>query len=242
MPEISNMLLDSLSATDAAAIRHHLKPVHLKSKQILVEAGGQIKAVYFPTGAVVSLVIDLASGATVEAAMVGRDGVIGASSALDGNISLCRAIVQLEGSSLMCEVGALRGTALQSHTFLSTLIRHEQTLFAQAQQSTACMANHGVEERLCRWLLRGRDLSGSNTLKFTQEFIAEMLGVRRTSVTMAARTLQKAGMIKYNRGQIQILDLEGVQDSTCECYQAVKDHYALLIGSPYSAGGTAVPS
>jgi CRP-like cAMP-binding protein len=230
MPELSNMLLDSLSASDAASIGPLLKPVHLESKQVLFAAGNTIKAVYFPTGAVVSLVIGLASGSTVEAAMVGRDGVVGASSALDGRISLSSAIVQLEGSSLMCEVGALRGTALQSHTFLSTLIRHEQTLFAQAQQSTACMANHEVGERLCRWLLRGRDLCGSDTLNFTQEFIAEMLGVRRTSVTLAAKTLQEAGLIKYNRGQIQILDLEGLQESTCECYEAVKHHYALLIG------------
>src|SRR4051794_26432474 len=230
MPELSNMLLDSLSASDAASIAPLLKPVHLESKQVLFSAGNTIKAVYFPTGAVVSLVIGLASGSTVEAAMVGRDGVVGASSALDGRISLSSAVVQLEGSSLMCEVGALRGTALQSHTFLSTLIRHEQTLFAQAQQSTACMANHEVGERLCRWLLRGRDLCGSDTLNFTQEFIAEMLGVRRTSVTLAAKTLQEAGLIKYNRGQIQILDLEGLQESTCECYEAVKHHYALLIG------------
>jgi CRP-like cAMP-binding protein len=230
MPDLSNLLLDSLSESDAASIRPLLKPVYLKSKQILFEAGGQINAVYFPTGAVVSLVIGLVNGATVEAAMVGRDGVVGASAALDGKISLSRAIVQLEGSSLMCEVGALRGTALQSHTFLSMLIRHEQTLFAQAQQSTACMANHDVEERLCRWLLRGRDLCGSDTLRFTQEFLAEMLGVRRTSVTMAAKTLHAAGLIKYNRGEIQILDLEGLRESTCECYEAVKDHYALLIG------------
>jgi CRP-like cAMP-binding protein len=216
--------------SDAASIRPLLKPVYLKSKQILFDAGAQINAVYFPTGAVVSLVIGLVNGATVEAAMVGRDGVVGASAALDGKISLSRAIVQLEGSSLMCEVGALRGTALQSHTFLSMLIRHEQTLFAQAQQSTACMANHDVEERLCRWLLRGRDLCGSDTLRFTQEFLAEMLGVRRTSVTMAAKTLHAAGLIKYNRGEIQILDLEGLRESTCECYEAVKDHYALLIG------------
>jgi CRP-like cAMP-binding protein len=230
MPDMSNLLLDSLSASDAASIRPHLKPIHLKSKQILFEAGGQIQAVYFPTGAVISLVIGLSSGASVEGAMVGRDGVVGAASALDGKISLSRAVVQLEGSSLICEVGALRGTALQSHTFLSTLIRHEQTLFAQAQQSTACMAEHDVEERLCRWLLRGRDLCGSDTLNFTQEFIAEMLGVRRTSVTMAAHALQHAGMIKYRRGKIEIIDLEALRASSCECYQAVKDHYALLIG------------
>src|SRR3978361_513517 len=190
MPDISNLLLASLTESDAAAIKPHLKPARLKLKEVLFEAGGPIKAVYFPTGAVISLVIDLASGASVEGAMVGRGGVVGASAALYGKISLSRAVVQLEGSSLMCEVGALRGTALQSHTFLSTLIRHEQTLFAQAQQSTACIANHDVEERLCRWLLRGRDLCGSDTLKFTQEFIAEMLGVRRSSVTLAAKTLQ----------------------------------------------------
>src|SRR5436305_15216534 len=230
MPELRNMLLDSLSASDAASIAPLLKRVHLESKQVLFSAGNTIKAVYFPTGAVVSLVIGLASGSTIEAAMVGRDGVVGASAALDGRISLSSAIVQLEGSSLMCEVGALRGTALQSHTFLSTLIRHEQTLFAQAQQSTACMANHEVGERLCRWLLRARDLSGSDTLNFTQEFIAEMLGVRRTSVTMAAHALQHAGMIKYRRGKIEIIDLEALRASSCECYQAVNDHYALLIG------------
>jgi CRP-like cAMP-binding protein len=230
MPEMSNLLLDTLSPADAASIRPLLKSVHLKSKDVLFEAGGQIKAVYFPTGAVVSLVIGLSSGAMIEAAMVGRDGVVGGSSALDGRISLSHAVVQLEGTSLMCEVGALRGTALQSHTFLSTIIRHEQTLFAQAQQSTACMASHDVEERLCRWLLRARDLSGNDTLKFTQDFIAEMLGVRRTSVTLAAHSLQHAGMIKYSRGTIEILDLEGLRAGACECYEAVKDHYALLLG------------
>jgi CRP-like cAMP-binding protein len=229
MPEVSNMLLDTFSASDAASIRPLLKPVHLKSKEVLVEAGGTIKAVYFPTGALISLVVGLASGTTVEAAMVGRDGVVGAASALDGKISLSRAVVQLEGSSLMCEVGALRGTALQSNTLLSTLIRHEQTLFAQAQQSAACMAEHEVEERLCRWLLRARDLCGSDTLGFTHEFIADMLGVRRTSVTIAARTLQHAGMIKYSRGKVEIIDLEAMREGACECYEAVKNHYDLLL-------------
>src|SRR4051794_910270 len=238
MPELSNMLLDSLSASDAASIRPLLKPVHLKSKQVLFEAGGQIKAVYFPTGAVVSLVIALSSGASVEGAMVGRDGVVGAASALDGKISLSRAVVQLEGSSLMCEVGALRGTALQSHTFLSTLIRHEQTLFAQAQQSTACMANHEVEERLCRWLLRARDLSGSDDLPFTQEFLGEMLGVRRTSVTTVAHALQGAGIVQYSRGKIHIVDVERLKESACECYETVKEQYRALVSSPPPRGPT----
>jgi len=228
MPDITNLLLDTLSASDAASIQPFLKPVHLKQKQVLFGMGDKIDAVYFPTGAVVSLVVGLSTGETVEGAMVGRDGVVGAAAALDSKIAVSRGVVQLEGNSLMCEVEALRGTALQSHTFLSTLIRHEQTLFAQAQQSTACMANHELEERLCRWLLRARDLCCSDTLNFTQEFIAEMLGVRRTSVTVAAHTLQQAGMINYRRGKIDIVDLEALLASSCECYQSVKDQYALL--------------
>jgi CRP-like cAMP-binding protein len=122
-----------------------------------------------------------------------EDGAVGASSALDGKDSPSRAIVQLAGDSLTCEVNALKSAALQSNTLLSVLVRHEQTLYSQAQQSTACMATHHVEASLCRWLLRARDLSGSDTLHFTQEFLGEMLGVRRTSVTVVARTLQQGG-------------------------------------------------
>jgi CRP-like cAMP-binding protein len=110
-------------------------------------------------------------------------------------------------------------------------MRHEQTLFAQAQQSTACMANHQVEARLCRWLLRARDLCGNDHLPFTQEFLAEMLGVRRTSVTTVAHTLQQAGMIKYRRGRIEILNVEGLRDSACECYKTVKEQHDQLLGS-----------
>jgi CRP-like cAMP-binding protein len=115
------------------------------------------------------------------------------------------------------------------------VMRHEQTLFAQAQQSTACMAHHEVEARLCRWLLRARDLSGSDTLPFTQEFLAEMLGVQRTSVTTVARTLQEAGMIRYTRGKIVIIDVEGLREGVCECYETVKDQYGQLLGAPPSA-------
>jgi Mn-dependent DtxR family transcriptional regulator len=130
----------------------------------------------------------------IEAAMVGKDGMVGAFAALDG-ISVNRGIVQLSGTALTCKTSELRSAVLQSQSLLSTLFRHEQTLYAQASQSAACMAAHGVEERLCRWLLRARDLTGSDSLHFTQEFLAEMLGVKRTSVTLHARTLQQAGMI-----------------------------------------------
>jgi CRP-like cAMP-binding protein len=163
---MSNALLASLSPSDAAAIQPHLKNIDLEHKRVLFEAGDTVTQVYFPTGAVISLVIGLSTGEMIEAAMVGRDGVVGASSALDGRISLSQAIVQLAGTALVCKLGALKGAALQSHSPLSKLIRHEQTLYAQAQQSTACMAAHDVESRLCRWLLRARDLAGSDNLMF----------------------------------------------------------------------------
>ena len=119
---------------------------------------------------------------------------------------------------------------MQSQALLSLLIRHEQTLYAQAQQSTACMAAHHVNARLCRWLLRSRDLSQSDTLLFTQEFLAEMLGVKRTSVTVVAHTLQQAGIIKYTRGKILITNLQALQDAACECYETVKSQYQGLLG------------
>jgi CRP-like cAMP-binding protein len=184
----SNAILASLSASDVAALRLHLKATHLQQKTVLYDVGDTIKAVYFPTTAVVSLVVSLATGEMTEAAMVGRDGAIGAASALDGKIATSLAITQLGGDAMVCDPTAFRGAALQSESLIATVMRHERTLFAQAQQSTACMAHHEVDARLCRWLLRARDLSGSDHLPF-QEFLAEMLGVRRTSVTTVARTL-----------------------------------------------------
>src|SRR6195952_4735374 len=205
----SNAIPASLSHGDATALQPHLKPVHLESKQILFNIGDFINAVYFPQGAVVSLVVGLSSGETVEGAMVGKDGVVGAAAALDSKVALTQAIVQLPGNALVCDAAVFKGIAMQSEGLLSLLFRHEQAVYAQAQQSTACMAAHEVQARLCRWLLRARDLSGSDNLHFPQEFLAEMLGVRRTSVTVDAHALQNAGLIKYSRGKIQILNLDG---------------------------------
>jgi CRP-like cAMP-binding protein len=225
----SNAILASLSEGDVAALRPHLKATHLSQKTVLHEVGETIKAVYFPINAVISLVVTLATGETTEAAMVGKDGAIGVASALDGKVALSRAIVQLSGDAMVCDPAAFKGMALQSEKLISKVMRHEQTLFAQAQQSTACMANHEIEARLCRWLLRARDLSGSDHLPFTQEFLAEMLGVRRTSVTTVAHTFQQAGMLSYTGGKIQVLDVEGLKESACECYETIKEQYAQLL-------------
>ena len=214
---MKNTLLSLLSPADLQALEPHMKPAHFEQHQVLFEADEQIRHVYFPTSAVVSLVITLSTGEMIEAAMVGKDGVVGASAALDGKMALSRGIIQLSGEIVVCDIDALKSAALQSPKLLSLLIRHEQTVYAQAQQSAACFATHQVEARLCRWLLRARDLSGSDNLPFTQEYLGEMLGVRRTSVTAVAHTLQEAGLIKYARGKIQIVDAKGLQESACEC-------------------------
>jgi CRP-like cAMP-binding protein len=228
---MKNLLLRLLSAPDLKLLTPHLKSAHFEQQRVLFEAEEEINHVYFPTSAVVSLVVTLSTGEIIEAAMVGMDGVVGASAALDGKMSLSRGIVQLSGEIVVCDLDALKSAALQSPKLLSLLVRHEQTVYAQAQQSAACFATHHVEARLCRWLLRARDLSESDNLPFTQEYLAEMLGVRRTSVTAVAHTLQAAGLIKYARGKIQIVNAKELQESACECYGSVKAHYQRLIGA-----------
>ena len=228
---MKNFLLGQLSPSDLKRLEPNLKPARFEQHHVLFEADEEIRHVYFPSSAVISLVITLSTGEMIEAAMIGRDGVAGASAALDGRISLSRGIVQLGGEIMVCDIEALKSVALESPKLLALVIRHEQSVFAQAQQSAACFATHQVAARLSRWLLRARDLSGSDMLPFTQEYLAEMLGVRRTSVTVVAHTLQAAGLIKYSRGRIQILNTEGLQDSACECYEAVKGQYARLLGA-----------
>ena len=126
----------------------------------------------------------------------------------------------------------MRAAVAASKSLRMKLYEHDQILLVQAQQSAACNAKHQIEERLCRWLLRTRDLVQSDNIELTQEFLAQMLGVRRTSVTLAARHLQGANLIKYRRGHIQILDLEGLQDTSCECYEAVKSQVVRLRSQP----------
>jgi CRP-like cAMP-binding protein len=226
----SNAILAAMSASDASAIQPHLRSVHLESKRVLFNIGDIIDKVYFPAGAVVSLVVGLSTGEMVEGAMVGKDGVVGVAAALDSKLALTQAIVQLPGDAFVCDAATFKGVAMQSERLLGLLFRHEQAVYAQAQQSTACMAAHDIQARLCRWLLRARDLSGSDTLNFTQEFLAEMLGVRRTSVTVDAHALQNAGFIKYSRGKIQIISVDGLHEGACECYQTVRLHYEKLLG------------
>lgn len=218
----SNRLLTSLPAADFAALRPHLKPIELPQDTVLFEVGDTIDQVYFPHSGVVSLVVALASGDMIECAMIGRESAVGASAALGGLISLSKAIMQVGGSGSVLPADRLRRLSDTSPACRTALLRDEQLILIQAQQSAACNAAHTVEARLSRWLLRCRDVQGSEDLPLTQEFLAQMLGVRRTSVSVVANTLQEAGLIRYRRGHIRILDLDGLRKTACECYETVK--------------------
>jgi CRP-like cAMP-binding protein len=227
-PRSPNSLLASLSAADFELLRPHLQHAELIHETVLARAGDTLARVYFPHSGIISLVLSLVGGEMIEVAMVGRDSVFGAAAALDGRTALNDAIVQLPGQASVLDVAHLRAAAAQSETFRAALIRHAEFVFVQAQQSAACNASHTLEARLARWLLRARDLSGSDTLHLTQEFLGQMLGVQRSSVSLVANTLNAAGLIRYRRGRIEITNLEGLTDSSCECYAAVKTQYDRL--------------
>jgi CRP-like cAMP-binding protein len=224
----ANQVLSALPYADFELMRPHLRSIELVHQTVLARAGEPLTHVYFPLSGIISLVVRLAKGATVEVAMIGRDSVFGGSTALDGGIAPNDAIVQLAGAASIIDALELRKVADQSPAIRTALIRHEQALFAQALQSAACNASHSVEARMSRWLLRARDVSGSDELTLTQEFLAQMLGVQRSSVSVVANTLQRAGLIRYARGRIEITNVDGLMQSACECYEAVKAHYDRL--------------
>ncbi|MBI4366162.1 MAG: Crp/Fnr family transcriptional regulator [Deltaproteobacteria bacterium] len=229
-PRSPNLLLAALPLADYELIGPHLKAFDLINEVVLYEAGDTITRAYFPYDGVISLVVGLQTGEMIEAVMVGRFGVAGGAAAIDGNIAVNQAIVQIAGAGSWLDIVTLRKAADQSQAVRSMLIRNEQATFAQAQQSAACNAAHTLEARMCRWMLLVRDLTGRDEFNLTQEFLAEMLGVRRTSVSVVAGTLQQAGMIQYRRGHMQLTDLDGLRAAACECYQTVRTQFDRLLG------------
>jgi CRP-like cAMP-binding protein len=228
MSQSENRILNSLPQNIFAALEPHLKTESLNFGDVVAETDQLVTCVYFPHRCVISLVVEMDVGDMVETAMVGRDGVVNATSALDGKMALHKAIVQIAGDAAVIDPDTLRNIAHEFDPFQSILIRHEQVLLAQAQQSAGCNASHTVESRMCRWLLRLRDLTQSNQMSLTQELLAQMLGVRRTSVTLVAGTLQSSGLIRQRRGTIEILEPGAMESAACECYARVRSHYERL--------------
>jgi len=223
-----NQLLASLSPHDGEMLRPHLRLVELTDRAVLIEAGKSVQRVYFPHSGIISLVASFANGQSVDMAMIGRDSVCGVWAALNGWILPTNAIVRLPGTASVLDADRLRFAADESAPFRDALLLHDEALLVQVEQSAACNAVHGLEARLARHLLRMRDLSGDDTLYATQELLAEMLGVQRNSVSIIANAFQQAKLIHYRRGTIEIVNLEGLKASACECYRAVETHYQRL--------------
>jgi CRP-like cAMP-binding protein len=217
-----NRFLAILPPHDFALLRPHLRTVTLERGVMLHDAAEEIERVYFPHSGMVSLVAVMQSGAVVETATIGRAGVIGASAGLGAKQSVGRAIVQLPGTAAWLSACQFYAAANQSQAIRDLIVRYNNLLLAQVQQSVVCNALHAMEARLCRWLLQAHDCMDGNTIPLTQEFLGQMLGVRRTTVTIAAQLLQSAGLIQYRRGLIQIVDRPTLEKLSCECYAVVR--------------------
>jgi CRP-like cAMP-binding protein len=230
MPRTSNALLASLEEADFRLIGPHLRPFTLVAEDALAVAGQNLSRAYFPHSGVISLVLRLRDGDMVEVAMIGADSVFGAFAALSSPISLSDALVQQPGTASAIDMSELRRAADKSEAIRGVLMRHEQLVLLQAQQTAACNARHTAPARLSRYLLRMRDLCGRDEFVITQEYLAEMIGMKRNSVSIVAHALQSAGYIRYVRGRIQITNPVGLKDSACECYETVSAHYNRLLG------------
>jgi CRP-like cAMP-binding protein len=203
--------------------------VELRHEAILYEADAIVDRAYFPENALISLVIPLEDGGAVESAMVGGDGLVGGWSAIDGQYSPSRAIVQIPGTALSMDAAALRRLTRESSALRSLIAAHEGVVLRQSQQSAACNATHSLHERFAKWLLLARARVASDTLILTQEFIAEMLGVRRTSVTVEAHSFQEAGFIRYRRGRVHILKPDELKEAACECYGVITKRFERML-------------
>jgi CRP-like cAMP-binding protein len=241
MPSIrhpSNSLLQALSRAELEALRPHLQSIELVRETVLVEAGRPLTHVCLPLGGAISMMVRLSEGQNVEAATIGRDSVFGASAALGDTLSMTSAVVVLPGTAFAVDVADFRAAAHRSAPLRALLARHEQALFALTQQTAACNASHSVEARLSRWLLRAHDLWGSQTMPLTQEFLAQMIGVQRNAISIVAHALQQVGVISYSRGHIDIRDVDGLRQTSCECYSAVKAHHHRLLNFPHRSSGS----
>jgi CRP-like cAMP-binding protein len=232
----SNRFLAALPPGDLALLAPHLRPVSLERGAILHDADDEIRHVYFLHSGMVSLVAVMQSGITVETVTIGRGGVIGATAGLGSRRAVGRAVVQLPGHAARIPVSQFHAAAAQSDGIRDLVVRCNDLLITQIQQSVACNALHQLEARLCRWLLQTHDCCDGDAIPLTQEFLGHMLGVRRTTVTIAARLLQSAGMIRYRRGHIQILDRPALEASACECHGMVKRSIDAVFGPSTTAG------
>ena len=225
----SNHMLNALSDTDWQRWKPLVEAVDMPLGQVLYESGGTLEHVYFPTTAIVSLLYVMENGASAEIAVVGNEGLVGISLFMGGESTPSRAVVQSAGRGYRVPAQTIKDEFDKSHAVMHLLLRYTQALITQMAQTAVCNRHHSLDQQLCRWLLLSLARLSGNELLMTQELIANMLGVRREGVTEAALKLQQAGLIRYARGRIQVLDRPGLEKRTCECYEVVRKEYARLL-------------
>jgi CRP-like cAMP-binding protein len=225
---LDNKLLAALPRDHFDRLAPYLTTVSLPQGLVLYEAGDEVDQVYFPHYGMLSLLAVLRDGKAIETATVGREGVVGAMAGLGLYKSLVRVVVQMPLALSKIAATHFRTVAGSSDVIRNLCVRYNEVLLSQARVTAACNALHPIEARFCRWLLQSADRSGSDIVPLTQEFLAEMLGVRRTSVTEVASKVQNAGVITYSRGVIKILDRPALARMSCECYETLLDQSALL--------------
>jgi CRP-like cAMP-binding protein len=226
---ISNRLLRSLTADDLDPLRPHLHAVTLSHRQALSKPGTPIEDVYFVQDGMVSLVQPLENGAMIEVGMIGNEGFVGVPVLLGAETSPLETMVQIPGSALRMQVSAFRDELSRRSTLLGLLLRYTQALHIQVSLSAGCNGRHTLPERLARWLLMARDRASSDDLPLSHEFLSMMLGVRRAGVTVTVGTLKSAGLINNSHGRVTIIDRQGLEAASCECYRAVRTEYERLL-------------
>ena len=227
---VGNWLLDSLPKEDYERLLDDLEPVDFALGEVVYESGGQMDHVYFPTTCHVSLLYTMINGVTAEMGLVGNEGVVGIALFMGGDTTPNRAVVQGAGRAIKLKAKSMHTEFSRGGEFQLLLLRYTQGLITQISQTAVCNRLHSVEQRLCRWLLMTHDRVHSDQLEMTQEFISNMLGVRREGVTHAAHGLQQEGLISYVRGHIKILDRPKLETQVCECYQVVRAEHSRLFG------------
>jgi len=219
----SNRLLTTWPSETLAYLGPHLKQIALGQGTVLLEPGDEVDQIYFPQSGLISLLVVTSEGSTIETSTVGREGALGLNRGLGARRSFTRAIVQVAGAFLAIRATHLERVVQEHAQMRDLIVRYIEVQWAESQQTVACNAVHDASARLCRWLLQCADRLGSDSLALTQEFLSQMLGVRRTTVTLLAQALQAKGIIKYRRGHILIVDRQKLMESACECYQIIKD-------------------
>ncbi len=229
-----NRLLRSLGRADRELLRPHLQPVLLRKGTVLIEAGEDVTRCHFPCdGTIAALVVALPDGTLTETATVGREGAIGGIVSLGQKPAFARAVVQVGGHALSIDSERLEACKEASSSFRDLISRYADCLLAQVLQSVACNALHSLEPRFCRWLLHVHDRTGGSDVPLTQEVLAEMLGVQRTTVTAVAASLHAKGLIQTGRGRIAVIDRPGIESMACACHNAVVEHFERVLPGVY---------